>query len=95
MVAIKRIGVLQMAKVLGLLYLLASAIFLIPGGLFVMIVSSLKGSPHFGTSITEGVLLFFLPLLYGLGGFIGGAIVAAVYNLVASIAGGIEIEFEQ
>jgi hypothetical protein len=35
-----------------------------------------------------------LPLLYGILGFIGGAIGAAVYNLFSGIVGGLELELE-
>jgi hypothetical protein len=33
-----------------------------------------------------------MPFLYGVMGFVGGAIIAGVYNLVAGKIGGIEIE---
>jgi len=36
-----------------------------------------------------------LPLFYGLLGFIGGIITAALFNLVASMVGGVEIELSQ
>jgi hypothetical protein len=39
-------------------------------------------------------MLIFLPILYGVAGFVFGAIAAAVYNLIAGIVGGIEIEVE-
>ena len=38
--------------------------------------------------------LIFLPIMYGVIGFIAGAIGAALYNLIAGIVGGIEIEVE-
>lgn len=37
--------------------------------------------------------LVFLPLLYGFFGFIGGLLNAYVYNIVAGLSGGIEMEF--
>jgi len=39
-------------------------------------------------------MLIFLPIMYGVIGFIAGAIGAALYNLVAGVVGGIEIEVE-
>jgi hypothetical protein len=36
--------------------------------------------------------ILLLPLFYGALGFIGGAISAFVYNLVAGVVGGIELE---
>ena len=40
-------------------------------------------------------LLLFLPVLYAAGGFVGGIIVAAIYNLTASWTGGLEFEVEE
>ncbi len=40
-------------------------------------------------------LLLFLPVLYAAGGFVGGFIVAAIYNLIASRTGGLEFEVEE
>ena len=36
----------------------------------------------------------FLPIFYGVTCFIAGIIYAALYNLVAGVVGGIELEFE-
>ena len=38
--------------------------------------------------------VIFAPLLYGIGGFIGGAINAVIYNVIAEITGGIRLEFD-
>jgi hypothetical protein len=35
-----------------------------------------------------------MPVLYGILGFIGGAILALLYNLFARLAGGFELELE-
>ncbi|MBK7643659.1 MAG: hypothetical protein IPJ19_11540 [Planctomycetes bacterium] len=37
--------------------------------------------------------IVFLPLLYGFLGFLSGVLGAALYNLLAPIVGGIELEF--
>ena len=39
-----------------------------------------------------GAAIIVLPLVYGIGGLIGGAFMAVVYNFVASAAGGIEMD---
>ena len=90
---VKSVGVLSVGKVLGCLYALFGLIF---GGLFTLI--SLAGFAVGGPDAGPAALLFgvgaiiILPVFYGVMGFIGGIISAAFYNLVASIAGGIEIE---
>ena len=96
---LKRIGVLSMAKIAGILY---AAIGLIVG-LGIAVVSSVAGmagahlnpdmpgwaGPLFGV----GAIVLLLSL-YGILGFIGGAIGAAVYNLFSGIVGGLELELE-
>jgi hypothetical protein len=98
MTAIRRFGVFSVGKVMGMVYAL---IGLIAGAIFALI--SLFGAAV-GASLAEdagGALpgaifgvgaIIFLPILYGLIGFIGGLIVAAIYNLVAGITGGVEVE---
>lgn len=95
MVVIKRFGVLQMAKVLGVLYFVLTAIFCIPGGLIVLLAGGLQGKEGLMGGAIGGVAMFFFPVIYGVLGFIGGAILAALYNAVAGFIGGIEMELEQ
>jgi hypothetical protein len=45
-----------------------------------------------GTAVIGLIYAICLPIVYGIIGFIGGAIVALVYNLVARFAGGIQVE---
>ena len=95
MTVVKRVGVLSYGKVLGIIYALLG---LIAGG--VISLFSLAGA--FATARSEGAarMLFgvgaiiFIPICYGLIGFIGGIIIAALYNLIASWIGGVEIELE-
>ncbi len=90
---VKSVGVLSVGKVMGCVYALFG---LIGGGLFTLL--SLAGLAIGGPDAGPAALLFgvgaivILPVFYGVMGFIGGIIAAAFYNLVASIAGGIEIE---
>ena len=86
---VKRIGVLSLAKILGLLYAIMG---LIVGAL--LAVLSL-----FGFNVADETVFFFgvasiiiFPILYGVGGFIGGLITALFYNLIAGKIGGLEVE---
>ncbi|MGA2327767.1 MAG: hypothetical protein ABSH05_15910 [Bryobacteraceae bacterium] len=83
---IKHIGVFQAAKFMAVMYLLVSAVIVIPLTFILM---------AFGSSSNPfGLLVLLLPVLYGIVGFIFTAIGCWVYNLVASMVGGIEIELE-
>ena len=39
-------------------------------------------------------MLIFAPILYGVIGFIGGAISALIYNFIAKLTGGLEFTLE-
>ncbi|MEX0714561.1 MAG: hypothetical protein WD278_19650 [Pirellulales bacterium] len=90
---VKSIGVLSAGKVLGCLYVLLG---LIIGAMFSLL--SLAGVAAGGQDAGAAAFLFgigaivIIPLFYGTVGFIGGIIMAALYNVVASLAGGIELE---
>lgn len=89
---IKKFGVLQTAKVAALLYTIVSAIFIIPFGFIAVIFSSVDYP--FSALGGGGILIFFLPLLYGFIGFITVAIGCSIYNLISDKIGGIEVEVE-
>ena len=93
---VKRVGVLSSGKVLGCLYGLLG---LLIGGLITLM--SLAGfafaaGGQQGPPLLFGILsVVLLPIFYGVVGFIGGIISAALYNLVAALVGGIEIELSE
>jgi hypothetical protein len=92
---VKRIGPSSCGKLMGGLYALLG---LIIGGIFSLmslIGATLGGSEQGAIALLFGVgAIIILPVFYGLLGFIGGVIMAALYNVVASIFGGIEIEVQ-
>ncbi len=95
---IRRLGVLSVAKLQGTLYallgLLAGAVFALFSLFGAAIGSSMGSDSHgslFGAVLGVGAIVFF-PVVYGLLGFVVGLLAAALYNLVAGITGGIEIE---
>jgi hypothetical protein len=90
---VKSVGVLSVGKMLGCLYALLG---LLIGGLLSLI--ALAGAAAGANKQGIPAMLFgagaviVIPIFYGVIGFIGGIISAALYNVVASAIGGIEIE---
>jgi hypothetical protein len=89
---IKRIGVLSLAKIIGLLYTAIGLIVWFFMGCFMLI--GVMAQPNEAPAEAMIMLCFvcFMPLIYGVMGFIGGAIIALLYNLAAGKIGGIEVE---
>lgn len=94
---ISRIGVLSLAKIMGVLY---AFLGLVIGG-FISLFAILGAG--FAARQNEGSPLGFLfgvaaivvaPIFYGCLGFIGGLVTAPIYNLAAKLAGGIEVDLE-
>jgi hypothetical protein len=94
---IKRISPMSCAKVSGLLYAVIGFVVGACVTLLMMTIGSFipqEEAPMagvFGMMFSAGAIVI-LPIFYGVLGFISGAIVAFAYNLIASWAGGIEIE---
>jgi len=95
---VKSIGVLSVAKILGLIYgcmgLIVAPLFLMMG----MMGSALgqQNSPLagiFGVGFMIGIAVL-APVYYGAMGFIVGAISALLYNLFAKWVGGVALEME-
>jgi hypothetical protein len=87
---INRVGPLSSAKVVGLLYAILG---LAMGALF-SLVAALGGFGHGGpTGAFFGVTaVVFLPVTYGVMGFVMTLIMAALYNALAKLVGGVEID---
>ncbi|GIV20819.1 MAG: hypothetical protein KatS3mg023_2570 [Armatimonadota bacterium] len=87
MLVIKRLGWLSVGLVFGAMYV----IFGLIAGVIFFILSLVNPE---NTAIGGLAALVLLPVLYGVLGFIGGILIAAVYNLIAPRLGGIRIETE-
>lgn len=91
---IKRIAPLQLGKMMALTYgvmgLLFCPFFLI-ASLFATHLPNQQrvGMMAFGTGFA-----LFMPVIYGVMGFIFGVIGAFIYNVIAKWIGGIEVEVE-
>ena len=91
---IKSVGVLSVAKMMGLIQACIGVV-LIPFFLLVGLAGTLAGRQQTAFAGMFGlVFAFFMPIFYGILGFIVGAIGAALYNLFAKWIGGIEVQVE-
>ena len=95
---VRRIGVFSAGKLLAALY---AALGLV-AGLFVSLASLVgtesgmggqHGAAPMGALFGVGAIVL-LPLVYGVIGFLGGVIFAFLYNVAASVVGGIELDVE-
>ena len=96
---LKSIGVLSAAKIVGVMYAVMGLIMgLVFAGLFSMIPAMAPSgqdqipswiAPMFGVGS-----IVILPIMYGIMGFIGGAIGAVIYNVLAGAIGGLELHLE-
>jgi uncharacterized membrane protein (DUF485 family) len=97
---IKRIAPFQAGKILGILYGCMGLIFLPFFAIFALVSAFLPqahANPGPPAAVMAGIffgMAVFLPILYGIMGFIFGVLGAAVYNLIARWVGGFEVEVE-
>jgi len=91
---VKSVGVLSVAKIMGLVQGCLGLIF-VPLFLLIGLLGTFAGqqkSPLAGL-FSVGFALF-MPIFYAVFGFIAGAIGALLYNLFAKLVGGFELELE-
>ena len=100
---IRRFGVLSVAKIYGLLMFIFGLVFGILYGLFLIIFGAAMSALGTGRDATTGgvstvvigiVLMIGIPIMYGVMGFIMGAIGALIYNMAAGLIGGVKFELE-
>ncbi len=93
---IKRIGPLSVAKLAGVLY---GVIGVVIGGIFSLaamagaMASEDSGGALFGALFGIGAVVVF-PLLYGGMAFVMMLITAWLYNVLAGVVGGVEIDVQ-
>jgi hypothetical protein len=96
-VELRKIGVASAAKVMGVLYAILGLIAgVIIGGISLVSAGFISSQnpdmpAWFGSLFGVGAIVIF-PIMYGIMGLVFGAVVAAIYNGVAGVAGGIEVE---
>ena len=96
---ITRVGPLSVAKIAGVLYailgLIIGACLSLIGlaGMAGGLANDSPGGAMFGALFGVGAIIA-LPIFYGAMGFIGSLIMAALFNLGARLAGGVEIDVQ-
>ncbi|MEX0930318.1 MAG: hypothetical protein WDZ79_01425 [Candidatus Paceibacterota bacterium] len=101
MTKIKQVGVLSVANTfavvsaaLGLVFgLIFTIIALIGSGMVAGMGEDASGALFGGALFSIGAVII-MPIFYGIGGFIGGLVVAFFYNLSTKFTGGISIQLE-
>jgi len=89
---VRRVGVISVANVYGLVMV---CIGLILGLIYAFMGCAMTATDMGGLGFGFGLIgIIILPILYGIMGWVSGAIGAAIYNLVAGWIGGIQIELE-
>ncbi|HXW08114.1 MAG TPA: hypothetical protein VD833_22985 [Vicinamibacterales bacterium] len=98
---IRRVGVLSAAKLAGLTYAVIGlfigacfALFAVAGSAMQSAAAESDMPAIFGFLFGAGAIVI-LPIFYGVLGFAGFALFAALYNLLAGVIGGLEIEVQQ
>ena len=93
---IKRIAPLSLAKIAGTLYGVMGLVF----GCIVSVIATVGGfgsqtsqNPALSAMLGVGAI-FILPIFYGGIGFVGMLIAAWLYNVIAGLVGGIELDVQ-
>jgi hypothetical protein len=88
---INRVGPLSSAKVVGLLYAIVGLVF----GAIISLIAAMgslgQGGGAAGPFFGIGAVVF-APVAYGIMGFLMTLIMAALYNALAKLVGGVEID---
>ena len=85
---LNRIGPLSAAKVVAVLY----AIFGLVMGAFLSVTALFRPDPGGVAPLWGVAAVVFFPVLYGVGGFLVTLLTAWLYNVVAGVVGGVELD---
>ncbi len=94
MAKIKRVNVLSLGKLLAIINAVLGLVmgFLVTVGALTGVDMSQGQVP--ADSLIQKFAIIYFPVLYAVGGFLGGILTAAVFNLAAKYFGGLEIDIE-
>ncbi len=85
---LQRIGVLSLGKFAGIV----SVIFGLIGFLVFLVLFLIAPTQNATTALISAIVGI---VLYIIGGFIAGCVIAFVYNLALGLSGGVELEFKE
>jgi len=94
---IKSIGPMSIGKVFALLqgvFGLVAGAFLALAGMLGAVAGGSDGPEGIVALLFGGAAIIILPVLYAIIGFVGGAVGALIYNVIAGLVGGIEVVLE-
>ena len=95
---VRKVGVVSLGKVVGATDALIGLIFGAILSLFSVIgagFASAAGDDNAFVGMIFGVgAIILLPIFYGIFGFLGGMLVALIFNVVSGIVGGLELEVD-
>jgi hypothetical protein len=86
-VEVKSVGVLRCGIVLAILYAIVGVL----EGLFMLFVAAVAPVSAGGSKVFSVGLAIAFPVLALVGGFIGGVVIAWLYNLIAGWVGGVQL----
>lgn len=89
-VLIRRVGVASLGVFMGAAG--AAAGLLAAGFLMFITLAGIAAEEGLNIGPAESILFLVLPVVYGIMGFVAGVIYALIFNAIASLTGGLEIE---
>ena len=94
---LKRVAPMSAAKILGVLYLvlglIMGCIFALISVMFGSVLSQAEGGAMFAMFFGVGAIVI-LPIMYGIMGFLVGLIGSSLYNWLAGVVGGFELDLQ-
>jgi len=94
---LKRIDPVKWGIIIGAVYAILSLIIVIPVFLFMSMVGAASGFEGSGVAmglLGSGVFMLFVPVIYGVLGFLIGLLGAVVFNFVLKQTKGLEMTYE-
>lgn len=95
MMVLKKVDPLSCGMLLGILNAIGG---LLVGAMFSLIsLVGMQAAPNQAPGMSmvfSAAAVVVVPVMYGIGGFVGGVIMALFYNLAAMCVGGLKVELE-